>query len=410
MASADKKPQALIKDFYEKFGDSTDIYGLFELSIDATDKEISKAYKKLSLIFHPDKQKNKDDVEKATQKFHQIKEARDLLLNVPVRAEIDRRLRGELERKKTIGKLHGQRQQAAEELERREREAAGFRPAAGSDAGPFRGGASSSRTPGPFGTPSSSTAKPTHFVTKFPEEQLRKIREENRAYLQKLDQERREYASGTREREIRTHLKRLREARVVIELKTEKLLPSDAGQKPRRGEDSVAISNENKRRVSERILSDFESLEREKKISGFSGAGSGSVTIYSKSLLSRAEQAEGGAGEKWTAELQFVSRADARACVELLLQKKQTSKKHLFPWIAKLPRLVEAVTMSGDEDRVQKPRLFGGEEEGSFREEDALFGGLGAGGKPEAPRFASFAELERNILGRVDEFLAKEGA
>lgn len=44
---------SLLKNF-EKFGD---LYGLLELKVNCSKKEIKKAYKEKALIYHPDKNK-----------------------------------------------------------------------------------------------------------------------------------------------------------------------------------------------------------------------------------------------------------------------------------------------------------------------------------------------------------------
>lgn len=62
------------------FGDPYDILGV---ALDASDADISKAYKKLALKLHPDKQRNKTETQtKAISKlFHNVKEARTFLLD-----------------------------------------------------------------------------------------------------------------------------------------------------------------------------------------------------------------------------------------------------------------------------------------------------------------------------------------
>jgi|TARA_B110000977_G_scaffold200286_1_gene290212 DnaJ-class molecular chaperone len=54
-------------------------YKLLELNNNATDQEIKKAYKKLAIKYHPDK--NPDDKEAAEKKFKEISEAYEILTN-----------------------------------------------------------------------------------------------------------------------------------------------------------------------------------------------------------------------------------------------------------------------------------------------------------------------------------------
>ncbi|KAL3919295.1 MAG: hypothetical protein SGARI_007241, partial [Bacillariaceae sp.] len=63
--------------------DTKDPYDILGVSAQATDAEISKAYKKLALKLHPDKQRNKSPVEaeEIAKRFHDVKEARAFLLD-----------------------------------------------------------------------------------------------------------------------------------------------------------------------------------------------------------------------------------------------------------------------------------------------------------------------------------------
>lgn len=56
-------------------------YAIFNISPMSTHEEIKKAYKKLAMKWHPDK--NLDNVEVAKQKFQEINEAYDKIINRP---------------------------------------------------------------------------------------------------------------------------------------------------------------------------------------------------------------------------------------------------------------------------------------------------------------------------------------
>jgi DnaJ-class molecular chaperone len=65
----------------------TILYSRLEISPNANDNEIKKAYARLSKIWHPDK--NPNNIEEATRKFQDINEAKEILLNNDKRAIYD---------------------------------------------------------------------------------------------------------------------------------------------------------------------------------------------------------------------------------------------------------------------------------------------------------------------------------
>lgn len=63
----------MFRQYYEKLG----------LSTDASDEEVKKAYKKMAIKYHPDKQggKSEEEQNKATEDFKEIAEAYEILTN-----------------------------------------------------------------------------------------------------------------------------------------------------------------------------------------------------------------------------------------------------------------------------------------------------------------------------------------
>jgi len=70
---------------------SEDYYKTLGVSKDATKDEISKAYKKLALKYHPDKQIGKSDEEKkkAEETFKKLSEAYEVLSDDSKRQQYD---------------------------------------------------------------------------------------------------------------------------------------------------------------------------------------------------------------------------------------------------------------------------------------------------------------------------------
>ena len=64
----------------------TSHYEVLGVARDAPVKEIERAYKRLALLWHPDK--NGNNVEESTARFKQIAEAWEVLLAAP-RADVD---------------------------------------------------------------------------------------------------------------------------------------------------------------------------------------------------------------------------------------------------------------------------------------------------------------------------------
>lgn len=65
----------------------TDFYSILAVSKTASESEIKKAYRKLALKWHPDKN---EDKEKATEMFKKVSEAYDCLSDKQKRAVYDK--------------------------------------------------------------------------------------------------------------------------------------------------------------------------------------------------------------------------------------------------------------------------------------------------------------------------------
>ncbi|KAF2011213.1 DnaJ-domain-containing protein [Aaosphaeria arxii CBS 175.79] len=95
-----------------------DFYELLGVGFDCVESEIKRAYRKTSIKYHPDK--NKDD-QNAADRFILIGIARDILLDAKLKGEYDRARMRRKEKALQDELLDGKRRKMKEDLERRER-------------------------------------------------------------------------------------------------------------------------------------------------------------------------------------------------------------------------------------------------------------------------------------------------
>ena len=110
-------------------------YEVLGLKVGATDGEITKAYRRLALKLHPDKQKadlSEKEVDELARRFHDIKDARSFLLDAEHKADrekFDAKLRSNALRREEDTKreqsMSDRRKRMREELAAKERDAAG---------------------------------------------------------------------------------------------------------------------------------------------------------------------------------------------------------------------------------------------------------------------------------------------
>ncbi|KAI8074641.1 DnaJ domain-containing protein [Gongronella butleri] len=100
--------------------DDGDLYLLLGVEITSSDAHIKKAYRKMSLRYHPDKCPGD---EKAAAMFDKLTKARDVLLDTAKRTDYDKQYRAKLERRKKQQEMDSKRRKAQEELEAMENQA-----------------------------------------------------------------------------------------------------------------------------------------------------------------------------------------------------------------------------------------------------------------------------------------------
>ncbi|KAH8107320.1 DnaJ domain-containing protein [Phellopilus nigrolimitatus] len=96
-------------------GPETNPYELLKVGLEATDQEIKSAYRKLSLKVHPDRNRNNPD---AAQKFHELNQAYELLLDPLRRLALTSSVRTKEVRKAHFSRYDRKRKNHQEELER----------------------------------------------------------------------------------------------------------------------------------------------------------------------------------------------------------------------------------------------------------------------------------------------------
>ncbi|KAJ2019642.1 hypothetical protein IWW57_005083 [Coemansia sp. S610] len=97
-----------------------DVYELLGVSVEASDKELTKAYRVKALQHHPDKNRNNPN---AAKLFHDIKAAYDMLSDPQLRSDYDDKRRALLAKRQRLDALSSQRKRMKSQLEKDERDA-----------------------------------------------------------------------------------------------------------------------------------------------------------------------------------------------------------------------------------------------------------------------------------------------
>ena len=105
------------------FGEMDDSFRVLSLPPTATEAEIKKAYRKLSLRYHPDKAGKDVDPVKAAARFHEINLAYETLMDPAARARAVQRNAEDAAKRERHEQYQGRRRQMADELERNEQQA-----------------------------------------------------------------------------------------------------------------------------------------------------------------------------------------------------------------------------------------------------------------------------------------------
>eukprot|EP00121_Abeoforma_whisleri_P010042 Awhi_evm1s9249 len=97
-----------------------DYYSMLGLTLESTEKDIRRAFRKKAIKYHPDKNK----AESAKKMFMDLSKAYEVLTDAKARAAYDKIKRAEIAKRERDDKMHASRRKLKGDLERREFEAA----------------------------------------------------------------------------------------------------------------------------------------------------------------------------------------------------------------------------------------------------------------------------------------------